>query len=126
MAGEWCDTTLGQVTDFLSGGTPSKDAPEYWGGSTPWVSAKDMKQFRLDDTQDHVTEDGVANCPMTFNQDVKALRPKPGVRDDFLPYLLLGNTFPFPVGDDSARRCRAIPQFFTPASHLPAERFLRG
>ena len=91
MAGEWCDTTLGQVTDFLSGGTPSKDAPEYWGGSTPWVSAKDMKQFRLDDTQDHVTEDGVANCPMTFNQDVKALRPKPGVRDDFLPYLLLGN-----------------------------------
>ncbi|MDZ4854263.1 MAG: restriction endonuclease subunit S [Nitrospirota bacterium] len=120
MAGEWCDTTLGQVTDFLSGGTPSKDAPQYWGGSTPWVSAKDMKQFRLDDTQDHVTEDGVANgtklvpagtvlllargmtllndvpicvanCPMTFNQDVKALRPKPGVRDDFLPYLLLGN-----------------------------------
>ena len=120
MAGEWRDTTLGQVTDFLSGGTPSKDTPQYWDGSIPWVSAKDMKRFRLDDTQDHVTEDGVANgtklvpagtvlllargmtllndlpicvasCPMTFNQDVKALRPKPGVRDDFLPYLLLGN-----------------------------------
>jgi type I restriction enzyme S subunit len=120
MAGEWRNTTLGQVTDFLSGGTPSKDAPQYWGGTTPWVSAKDMKRFRLDDTEDHVTEVGVANgtklvpsgtvlllargmtllndlpiCvvkrPMTFNQDVKALRPKPGVREEFLPYLLLGN-----------------------------------
>jgi type I restriction enzyme, S subunit len=120
MAGEWTDTTLGCVTDFLSGGTPSKDRAGYWGGLIPWVSAKDMKRFRLDDTEDHVTEEGVANgtrlipsgttlllargmtllndlpiCianrPMTFNQDVKALRPKPHVRDDFLPYLLLGN-----------------------------------
>ena len=120
MVGEWRTTTLGQVTDFLSGGTPSKEALQYWRGSIPWVSAKDMKRFRLDDTQDHVTEDGLANgtklipsgtvlllargmtllndlpiCvvnrPMTFNQDVKALRPKPGVRDEFLPYLLLGN-----------------------------------
>jgi len=120
MAGEWSETTLGQVTDFLSGGTPSKDVPQYWGGSVPWVSAKDMKRFRLDDTEDHVTGEGVANgtklvprgtvllltrgmtllhdlpiCvanrPMTFNQDVKALRPKAGIRDDFLPYLLLGN-----------------------------------
>jgi restriction endonuclease S subunit/predicted nucleotidyltransferase len=120
LASEWRDTTLGQVTDFLSGGTPSKDALQYWGGTTPWVSAKDMKRFRLDDTEDHVTEDGAANgtklvppgtvlllvrgmtllndlpiCvvkrPMTFNQDVKALRPKLGVRDEFLPYLLLGH-----------------------------------
>lgn len=120
VASEWRETTLGQVADFLSGGTPSKDASQYWGGTTPWVSAKDMKQFHLVDTEDHVTEDGVANgtkrvppgtvlllvrgmtllndlpiCvakrPMTFNQDVKALRPKSGVRDDFLPYLLLGH-----------------------------------
>lgn len=120
MADEWCETTLGEVTDFLSGGTPSKDRAEYWTGSVPWVSAKDMKRFRLDDTQDHVSENGIANgtklvpagsvlllargmtllndvpiCvinrPMTFNQDVKALRPKPHVRPDYLPYILLGN-----------------------------------
>jgi len=120
MAGDWADTTLGNVINFLSGGTPSKDRPEFWGSAIPWVSAKDMKRFRLDDTGDHVTAEGVkngtklipsgtvlmltrgmtllnelpicvANRPMTFNQDVKALRPKPGVRDDFLPYLLLGN-----------------------------------
>src|SRR5256885_5444033 len=43
-------------SDFLSGGTPSMDRAEYWGGSIPWVSAKDMKRFRLDDTEDHVTD----------------------------------------------------------------------
>ena len=119
MADEWIDSTLGGVADFLSGGTPSKSRPEYWGGTIPWVSAKDMKRFRLDDTEDHLTEFGAANgsklvppgtvlllargmtllndvpiCvtgqAMTFNQDVKALRPKPGVRSDYLPYLLLG------------------------------------
>jgi len=120
MGGEWRETTLGNMVDFISGGTPSKEAPEYWGGSVPWVSAKDMKRFRIDDTEDHVTEHGlangtklvtagtvlllvrgmtllndlpicIANRPMTFNQDVKALRLKPGICDEFLPYLLLGN-----------------------------------
>lgn len=61
MAGEWSQTTLGGVTDFLSGGTPSKDRPDYWDGVVPWVSAKDMKRFRLDDTADHVTDEGVVN-----------------------------------------------------------------
>ncbi len=120
MAVEWQWTILGGVTEFLSGGTPSKDCADYWGGSVPWVSAKDMKRFRLEDTEDHVTEEGVANgtrvvtagtvlllargmtllndvpiCvarqPMAFNQDIKALRPRPQVREEFLPYLLLGH-----------------------------------
>ncbi|WP_255556459.1 DUF559 domain-containing protein [Methylococcus sp. Mc7] len=120
MGGEWRDSTLGEVTDFLSGGTPSKSRADYWNGSIPWVSAKDMKQFRLEDSEDHVTEAGasngtrlapagsvlllvrgmtllndlpicVINKPMTFNQDVKALRLNTHVTDDFLPYLLLGN-----------------------------------
>ncbi len=33
----------------------------------------------------------VANWPMSFNQDVKALRPNQQICEDFLPYLLLGN-----------------------------------
>jgi type I restriction enzyme, S subunit len=119
MAGEWRETTLGEVTDFISGGTPSKGNPAYWGGLVPWVSAKDMKQFCLVDTEDHLTEKGVSGTKLApagttlllvrgmtllndvpicvtrqavaFNQDIKALRAKPGVRNDFLPYLLLGN-----------------------------------
>ena len=117
---DWCDVSLGDVTDFLSGGTPSKDQTAYWNGSIPWVSAKDMKRFHLRDTEDHITAEGLANgtkqvpagsvllltrgmtllnelpvCvteqPMAFNQDVKALRPKPGIDHSFLPYLVLGH-----------------------------------
>ena len=120
MAGEWVESTLGEVADFLSGGTPAKSRAEYWGGSIPWVSAKDMKRFRIEDTEDHVTEIGVDNgtrlvpestvlmlargmtlindvpiCvaqrPVTFNQDLKALRAKPHVAPEYLPYLLDGN-----------------------------------
>ena len=120
MVGEWAESTLGEVADFLSGGTPAKSCAEYWGGSIPWVSAKDMKRFRLEDTEDHVSEVGVdsgtklvprgtvlllvrgmtlindvpicvAQRPVTFNQDVKALRAKPCVTPEYLPYLLLGN-----------------------------------
>ena len=120
VAGEWIESTLGRVADFLSGGTPTRSRAEYWDGSIPWISAKDMKRFRLADTQDHVTDAGrdngtrlvpegtvlllargmtlindvpicVAQRPVTFNQDVKALRAKPPVASAYLPYLLLGN-----------------------------------
>ena len=117
---EWIKSTLGDVSDFVSGGTPAKSNAEYWDGLIPWVSAKDMKHFRIYDTKDHVTDAGVDNgtklvpkgtvlllvrgmrlvnevpvCvaqrPMTFNQDVKALRAKSNVTSQYLPYLLLGN-----------------------------------
>ncbi len=119
MEGDWTDSTLGQVADFICGSTPSKDEPSFWGGTLPWVSAKDMKHFLLYDAEDHLTEEGARNAtrvspagtvllltrgmtlltdvpicvirrPMAFNQDVKALRPRVGVRVEYLPYLLLG------------------------------------
>ena len=119
-SGDWERTTLGTVVDLQSGGTPSKRRPDYWNGAVPWVSAKDMKRFRLTDTQDHLTESGAANgtrvapegtvllltrgmtllnhlpvCvierPMAFNQDVKALQATEGIDGEFLPYVILGN-----------------------------------
>ena len=41
---------------FRTGGTPSTAHPEYWNGSISWVSAKDFKAFRFDDSEYHVTE----------------------------------------------------------------------
>jgi type I restriction enzyme S subunit len=119
MRSRWTESTLGSIADFVSGGTPSKAAPHYWGGTIPWVSAKDMKRFRLEDSEDHLTDRGlangtrlvpagtallltrgmtllhdvpvcIANRPMTFNQDVKALCPRKGVHGPYLSYLLLG------------------------------------
>ena len=106
--------------DIQSGATPSKANPAFWNGSVPWVSAKDMKRLFLDDAEDHISvaavEDGarlvppgtllmltrgmtllkdvpicVLRCEMSFNQDVKGLRPKDGVEGLFLAWMLLGN-----------------------------------
>ena len=116
----WREAKLGDITELLSGGTPSKSCGDYWNGSVPWVSAKDMKRLRLYETEDLITQAGVENGtrmvpantvlvlvrgmtllkdvpvsiaqrPMAFNQDIKAIRPKSEVDENFLPYLILGN-----------------------------------
>lgn len=117
---EWQETSLGQVVDFESGATPSKQNPKFWGGSIPWATAKDLRSFFLRDTEDHITEaaieDGARTVPagtvlmltrgmtlfrdipvcvtcrpMSFNQDIKALRVGGELTEDFLPHLLSAN-----------------------------------
>jgi type I restriction enzyme S subunit len=116
----WEARTLGELVSIHSGSTPSKSNSEYWTGSIPWVSAKDMKKLFLDDAKDHIStaaiDDGARLVPpgalliltrgmtllkdipicvlkreMSFNQDVKALRPKKGVNGLFLALMLMGN-----------------------------------
>jgi type I restriction enzyme S subunit len=120
MAGDWQETTLGECAAWLSGGTPFKGNPEFWSGPIPWVSAKDMKSFRLHDAEDHISPLAVGSggkivpvgtilllvrgitlhndvpiCMVTremaFNQDIKALRPAKNVDGAFLAYWLLAN-----------------------------------
>ena len=119
-ATSWREARLGDLVRLVSGGTPSKKQEAYWNGAMPWVSARDMKQFRLGDTTHHITAEGLANgttqapagtlllltrgmrllkelpvCvtqqPMAFNQDIKALLPKARIDPSFVPYLVLGN-----------------------------------
>ncbi|MDD5929804.1 MAG: restriction endonuclease subunit S [Spirochaetales bacterium] len=47
--------------NIMGGGTPSKSKPEYFEGTIPWVSPKDMKSLFILDSQDHITEDAVNN-----------------------------------------------------------------
>ena len=101
----WEVKAILDICDIWSGGTPRKSVAEYWKGSIPWVSGKDLKSPSLCDTIDHVTDQGieassrlaptgavlllvrgmglandlpvaVINRPMAFNQDVKALVPR--------------------------------------------------
>ncbi|MCO5110908.1 MAG: restriction endonuclease subunit S [Burkholderiaceae bacterium] len=119
-AGEWEEKCLDELVDIQSGATPSKANPTFWNGSVPWVSAKDMKQFLLEDAEDHISvaaiNDGARLVPagtllvltrgmtllkdvpicvlrreMSFNQDVKGLRPKNGVDGLFLAWILTGS-----------------------------------
>jgi type I restriction enzyme S subunit len=112
----WTYRELGELVRIESGGTPSRSNPDFWGGSMPWITAKDLKTFDLKDSQDRLTEVGtqrasvapgntilmlvrgmglfkdipigVTTRPMAFNQDVKALHPKEEVSARFLGYAL--------------------------------------
>jgi type I restriction enzyme, S subunit len=117
---EWNPTTLDALVDFQSGSTPSKANLAFWNGSIPWVSAKDMKRFFLEEAEDHIStaavNDGAKLVPagtvliltrgmtllkdvpicvmtreMSFNQDVKALLPKGDAEGLFVALLLLGS-----------------------------------
>lgn len=113
----WKRTSLGSLVKIRSGSTPSKSRPDFWGGTRPWISAKDMKTFVVRTSIDNLTDAGfetatttaegsilvltrgmtlfrdvpvcVAGVPVAFNQDVKALVPvAASVDTSYLAYLL--------------------------------------
>lgn len=118
----WEVRPLKFLTDFRSGGTPSKENRAFWDGDVPWASAKDLKADRLADTQDHLTTEAVTTgaaflvpagavlvvvrgmilartfpvsvttVEMAINQDLKALVPRPGLTPEFLAWLLRGTS----------------------------------
>jgi type I restriction enzyme, S subunit len=52
---------LGNLVTITGGGTPSRSVPSYFTGHIPWLTAKDMKGEYIYDTEEHVTEQAVAN-----------------------------------------------------------------
>ena len=51
---EW--VRLNELGEFCGGGTPSMKVAEYWGGSIPWVSPKDMKVARVSTSELRITD----------------------------------------------------------------------
>lgn len=114
----WAVCRLGDLAlTITGGGTPPKNNLAYWGGSIPWASVKDMKELKfLDDTEDHITEEGLKNSSshlispgriivctrmglgkvainriaLAINQDLKALELPKEVNPDF--FLILYRT----------------------------------
>ncbi len=54
----WC--RLGDIIQkSIGGGTPSKQDSEYWDGTIPWASVKDLNCDILEKTRDHISEKGL-------------------------------------------------------------------
>ncbi|WP_444897679.1 restriction endonuclease subunit S [Microbulbifer sp. SSSA005] len=114
----WIATQIGDIAKFTSGGTPSKQNTEFWGGTEPWISGKDLKSHYLNSSIDTLTPQGFAKAKkapegaslilvrgmtllndfpvgyaereVAFNQDLKALIPTNDVNGLFLSFLLAG------------------------------------
>jgi type I restriction enzyme S subunit len=59
-------TTASEVVDPILGGTPSRANPDYWSGSIPWASAKDVAAASdgvLLGTAESISERGLAESP---------------------------------------------------------------
>lgn len=111
----WNSLLLGKCGKWLSGGTPSRDNPEYWGGNIPWVSGKSLHNYYISEAEEYVTPAGANNGTrlvppgtilllvrgmmlhkklpvgittreVAFNQDVKAIIPDKNLHPEFLLY----------------------------------------
>ena len=111
----WRWSRLGALGMLKGGGTPSKARDDFWNGSIPWVSPKDMKVDYIAETQLNITEASIASSavklieaesilfvvrgmilahsfpvaisrvPITINQDMKAITLK---KRDMAEYVL--------------------------------------
>lgn len=110
---------LGSVTEWLSGGTPTRSIESYWRGEIPWISASTLQVTEIVTSDQCVTPEavvsgskmapinstlllvrgsalhkeiraGIVRKPVCFNQDVKALIPNQKIHPKYLTYSILG------------------------------------
>ena len=143
----WDSKPLGNLGKWRGGGTPSKRESAYWiGGTIPWLTAKDMKRFAIDTTEDCITEAGLngssanllpansvvivarsgilehtlpvalTQVPVTINQDLKALVCTPEINPRWVAYSLIAQ------GQAVLEQCRKAG---TTVANLNFEEFLK-
>ena len=92
---------LGNLCEFLNGGTPSKDKPHYFEGDIPWITSADITGPVADSARSFITEEAiqqsatnkvprgtvllvtrtrvgkvaVAGHDLCFSQDITAIKP---------------------------------------------------
>lgn len=57
----WVETTLGQMAEVSSGGTPLKSKTEFWDGAIPWYSSGELNSTFTTDSKELITETGLNN-----------------------------------------------------------------
>jgi len=59
--GEWCETTLGDIGNFIGGGTPDTTKAEYWNGDIQWYTPTEVKEGKVGKSIRTITELGLKN-----------------------------------------------------------------
>ncbi|WP_282175160.1 restriction endonuclease subunit S [Vibrio diabolicus] len=115
----WEVKPLSNITKWSSGGTPSKNNPDYWNGEIPWISAASMRGHYFENSELKISDlavsngakmapknsllllvrgsmlwnkipVGIAARKVSFNQDVKCLVPHADeLTTEFLLYWFL-------------------------------------
>lgn len=65
----WNVTTLGKAGQWLSGGTPRTSVPRYWGGPVPWITSGTLTSMLLDRSERTLTAEGVMNGTRLVERD---------------------------------------------------------
>lgn len=55
----WKATTLGDVANWGSGGTPSRSNPEFFNGTIPWIKTGELGDKVLRKVSEHISEDAI-------------------------------------------------------------------
>ncbi|NWG04892.1 MAG: restriction endonuclease subunit S [Syntrophaceae bacterium] len=62
---EWEVYRINEIGKVVSGTTPSRMVPQYWGGTIPWITPTDMSKLTNDyisGGQDSITQSGLESC----------------------------------------------------------------
>jgi type I restriction enzyme S subunit len=102
------------LSGITGGGTPSREVPEYWDGTIPWASVKDLSN-RNQTPKEYISIIGLESSssnlipagtciigtrmavgvvkrfsePVAINQDLKALFPNEKLAEDYLYYFIV-------------------------------------
>ena len=82
---------LSSLGTWCGGCTPSMANPAFWSnGKIPWVSSKDMKSPLLVDTQDHITQEALAQTSIKLlPKDTVAIVARSGILKHTLPVVFI-------------------------------------
>jgi type I restriction enzyme S subunit len=60
----WKSYKLGEVAEIIGGGTPSTTNVEYWNGTIPWLTTRDLTNYNfkyISKGERSITESGLKN-----------------------------------------------------------------
>jgi len=66
-SGDWVEKTLGDIGEFVGGGTPDTSIPEYWDGEIQWFTPSEVKERFLFKSKRTITAKGLQNSSAKMN-----------------------------------------------------------